>query len=221
MIASRTAHRPRRAAALVMAAVGALALVAALSGCDPKEAGSAAVVGGVRITETQINHDAAAVLAAFAQAGTAAPSNATLLRTLVDRAIDNELVEAAGKQEKITITQGEIDKLIADNGGRVKLSADFATRDGLWLPPGQIDDLARSSLIQLALGSRLAPGADAAAVDAAVTKFKVKLATGLGVTVSPRYGTWSRTSLEITGNLDDLSEPVGGEPSPSPTPSAG
>jgi hypothetical protein len=217
--ASRTAHRPRRAAAAVMAAVGALALVVTLSACDPKEAGSAAVVGGARITETQINHDAALVLAAFAKAGTEAPSNATLLRTLVDRAIDDEIVEAAGKAEKITITQGEIDKLISDNGGRAKLTEDFATRDGLWLPPGQIDDLARSSLIQLALGNKLVPGGDATAVDAAVTKYKAKLAGELGVTVSPRYGSWSRTALEITGNLDDLSVPAAGEP--APTPSAG
>ncbi len=218
MTASRPAHRPRRAAAVVMAATGALALVATLSACDPKEAGSAAVVGGARITETQINHEAASVLAAFAKAGTQAPSSATLLRTLVDRAIDSEVVEAAAKQEKLTITQGEIDKLIADNGGRAKLTDDFATRDGLWLPPGQIDDLARSSLIQLALGNKLAPGGDATAVDAAVTKYKTKLARELGVTVSPRYGTWSPTSLEISGSADDLSVPVGGEPSPTPSP---
>jgi hypothetical protein len=219
--ASRTAHRPRRAATVVVAALGAVALTVGLSACDAKEAGSAAVVGGVRITETSINHDATAVLAAFAHAGTEPPSNTTLLRTLVDRAIDNVLVDAAGKQVKITITQGEIDKLISDNGGRAKLTADFATRDGLWLPPGQIDELARSSLIQLALGTHLAPSGDATAVDAAVTKFKTTLATELGVTVSPRYGTWSRTTLQITGNLDDLSQPVGGEPSPTPTPSAG
>jgi SurA N-terminal domain len=211
--ASRPAPGPRRAAAVVLLAVAVLGLCA----CDPKQAGSAAVVGGVRITETSVNADAQAVLAAFDAAGTQPPSNQTLLRTLVDRAIDNEVVEAAAKQEGITVTQGQIDKLIDDNGGRVKLSADFATRDGLWLPPGQIDELARSSLIQLALGNKLAPGGTATAVDTAVTLFKARLAAKLGVSVSPRYGTWSRTTLQITGNLDDLSQPAGGEPTPVPS----
>lgn len=208
MTASRPAPVPRRAAAAVLLAVAVLGL----SACDPKQAGSAAVVGGARITESSVNADAESVLAAFTAAGAQPPSTQTLLRTLVDRAIDNEVVEAAARQERITVTQGQIDKLIDDNGGRVKLSADFATRDGLWLPPGQIDELARSSLIQLALGNKLAPGGASTAVDAAVTQFKSRLAAELGVSVSPRYGSWSRTTLQITGNLDDLSLPVSATP---------
>lgn len=208
MTASRPAPGPRRAAAVVLLAVAVLGL----SACDPKQAGSAAVVGGVRVTESSVNADAEAVLAAFAAAGSQPPSTQTLLRTLVDRAVDNEVVEAAAKQERISITQGQIDKLIDDNGGRVKLSADFATRDGLWLPPGQIDELARSSLIQLALGNKLAPGGTSTAVDAAVTAFKSRLAVALGVSVSPRYGSWSRSTLQITGSLDDLSQPVAATP---------
>lgn len=204
MTAPRSVPGQRRVAAAVMLAVAVLGL----SACDPKQAGSAAVVGGVRITETSVNADAQAVLAAFHGSGTAPPNNQTLLRTLVDRAIDNELVEAAAKQAGIIVTQGEIDKLISDNGGRVQLSAAFATRDGLWLPPGQIDELARTSLIQLSLGNKLVPGGAAAAVDAAVQLYKARLAAKLGVSVSARYGSWSRITLQITGNLDDLSQPA-------------
>ena len=213
MIASRKAPGTRRAAAALLLAVAVLGL----TGCDPKQAGSAAVVGGVRITETTINHQAATVLAAFGASGATAPSNQTLLRTLVDRAIDNELVEAAARKAGITVTQGQIDKLINDNGGRVKLSADFATRAGLWLPPGQIDELARSSLIQLALGNQLAPGGDATAAGLAVTKFKARVAADVGVAVSPRYGTWNPATLQITGNLDDLSQPAAGALTPAPS----
>jgi hypothetical protein len=203
-------------ARVALAALLAAAAVLGLSACDPKEAGSAAVVGGVRITETSINHDAQGVLAAFTAAGSTAPSSQTLLRTLVDRAIDNVLVDAAARQEHITVTQGDIDKLIDANGGKAKLTADFATRDGLWLPPGQLDELARSSLIQLALGNKLAPGGDSTAIDTAVTLYKARLATKLGVSVSPRYGAWSRTSLQITGPLDDLARPAVPTPLASP-----
>jgi hypothetical protein len=212
--ASRTTRRAAGLALLACAVVG-------LSACNPKEAGSAAVVGGVRVTEGGVNHDASLVLGVYKLQGTPPPATNTLLRTLVDRDVDNVIVAAAAVREHIVVTQGEIDKLIDDNGGRVKLSADFATRDGLWLPPGQIDELARSSLIQLALGARLAPGGAAAAVDSAVTQYKIKLAAEMGVAVSPRYGQWSHLQLQITGNLDDLSQPAGGEPVPTPTPSAG
>ena len=204
MTASRLVPGPRRVAAAVMLAIAVVALTA----CDPKQAGSAAVVGGVRITETSVNADAESVLAAFQAAGVAPPSTQTLLRTLVERAVDNEIVEAAAKQAGILVTQGEIDKLISDNGGRVALTASFATRDGLWLPPGQIDELARTSLIQLALGNRLVPGGAAASVDAAVSVYKARLAAKLGVSVSPRYGKWSRVTLQITGDLNDLSRPA-------------
>lgn len=214
VIGTARSRRPARWAGAVVLLVTA---VGGLSACDPRQAGSAAVVGSFRVTETAVNHDASAVLQAFQEQGTAAPANDTLLRTLVDRAVDNELVAVAAKRESITVTQGQVDNLIDVNGGRAKLSADFATRNGLWLPPGQIDDLARASLIQVALGNKLAPGGDATAIDAAVTGYKVKLAKELGVSISPRYGAWDSKTLQITGNLDDLSVPAAGEPSATPS----
>ena len=217
MTAASTAAR-RRVARPLAAAVLLAATVLALAACDPREAGSAAVVGSHRVTETSVNHDAALVLAAFDEAGTPPPGNDMLLRALVVRAVDNELVGIAAQREGIVVTQGQIDTLINANGGRAKLTPAFATRDGLWLPPGQVDDLARYALAQVALGNKLAPGGDAAAVDAAVTGYKVKLAKELGVSISPRYGVWDPKTLLITGNLDDLSIPATGEPSASPTP---
>jgi peptidyl-prolyl cis-trans isomerase SurA len=199
----------RRFVPVGLTKVGVLALLATavlgLSACDPKQAGSAAVVGGVRVTESSVYHDASAVLAAFAKAGTPAPTNSTLFRALVDRAIDNQVVAEAAKRQGITVTQGQIDKLIDANGGRVTLTADFATRDGLWLPPGQIDDLARSTLIEVALGNKLVPGGDSTAVGNAVVAYKVKLAKELGVAVNPRFGAWNPKALQISGDTNDLS----------------
>ena len=74
-----------------------------------------------------------------------------------------------------------------------------------------------TSLIQVALGNKLAPGGDATAIDAAVTGYKAKLAKELGVSVSPRYGAWDPKTLQISGNLDDLSVPAAGEPSATPS----
>lgn len=216
MTAFRPARRRRVARA---AAVGTLlaAVVIGVSACNARETGSAALVGTFRVTETSVNHDATAVLHAFKEQGAPAPATATLLQTLIDRAVDNELVAQAAKREGITITQGQIDTLIDQNGGRAKLNPDFATRDGLWLPPGQIDELARASLIQVALGNKLVPGGDATAIGNAVTSYKAKLAQQLGVSVSPRYGAWDPKTLQISGQVDDLSTPAVGQPLATPT----
>jgi len=74
-------------------------------------------------------------------------------------------------------------------------------------------------VLAAALGNKLAPGGAAAAVESAVTSYKAKLAKELGVSISPRYGSWDPKTLLITGTVDDLSVPAAGEP--SPTPSAG
>ena len=190
-----------------------------LSACDPHETGSAAVVGGSgsprpRSTTTRRRSSTRS----RSRAPPLPPTTCSSARWSTAPSTTTWWL-AVAKREDITITQGQIDNLIDTNGGRTKLTADFATRDGLWLPPGQMDELARTSLIQIALGNKLAPGGDANAVGTAVNSYKVKLAKQIDVHVSPRYGAWNPATLEISGSVDDLSTPA--VLTPSPAPSAG
>ena len=207
----------RRALALVpLVAVGAVLLTA----CDPAETGAAAVVGSTRISESVVNQDAQDVVEALSKTGGQVPSNDTLLRAQVEFRVDSALVDIAAHQKGIAITQGQVDRLIETSGGRETLTQQFVSQQDLWLPPSQLDALAREFLTQQALGINLAPGKTQDEQGAAATAYVTQVAKDVGVTVSPRYGTFDPSTLRIGALPNDLSVPAGsGQTSPSPTPS--
>jgi hypothetical protein len=196
------ARRPTAVAAVLVVAV------LGLSACDPKEAGSAAVVGGTRITETQLDTNAREVTDRLHAIGATIPDADALLRAQLEVLVDTTLVDEAARREGITVTQGEIDQLVEQAGGRSTVEKQLLTQQNLWLPPGSVDDLARSVLIQRQLGQRLAPTGDATAQSDAVTKYMSDLANELGVDVSPRYGAWDNSQLHIGAPPNDLSRPA-------------
>ena len=208
----------RRMLALVpVAVVGVLAL----TGCDPRQAGSAAVVDKTRVTESQVDADAKAVIAQLTKDGAQVPSTDALLKAQVEFQVDARLVAIAARRQGIVVTQGQIDDLISTSGGRAALRKQLAAQENLWLPPGQLDALAREFLTQQALGPRLAPGKTTDEQTQAVNDYITKLAGEVGVTVSPRYGTFDPKTLRIGAQPDDLSIPAGGTSaaaSPSATP---
>ncbi len=211
----------RRGLALVpLAAVAVLIL----SACDAKEAGAAAVVGSSRISESQVNANAQAVVDELTRTKAAVPSTDTLLKAQVEFLVDAELVQQAAAKKGISISQGQVDALIERSGGRKTLEQQFVGQQDLWLPPGQLDTLAREFLTQQALGINLAPGKTSDEQGQAATAYVTEVAKQVGVNVSPRYGVWDSSTLQISGVANDLSVPstlVGGSasPSPSPTPS--
>lgn len=214
-------HTRRRA---LLAVPVAAAAVLALTACDPREAGSAAVVGGTtRITESQVDADAQAVVDQITHDGGAVPATDKLLKAQVEFRVDARLVDIAAQRKHITITQGQIDNLITASGGRETLIKQFSAADGLWMPPDQLDTLAREFLIQQALGINLAPGKTADEQAAAATEYVTALSQQVGVTVSPRYGVFDFSTLRMGGLANDLSVPAdsaSASPSPSESPSA-
>jgi hypothetical protein len=182
--------------------------VLALTACDPRQAGAAAVVGKTRVTETQVNHDATQVIDLLTKSGAALPSTADLLRAQVEYRVDDVLVQVAAARNGITVTQGQIESLINQSGGRAALSAQLLQEQGVWLPPSRLNALAESFLIQQALGHQLAPTGDAAAQSTAVSTYISKLAKDLGVAISPRYGAWNPSTLRVGAAPNDLSRPA-------------
>jgi hypothetical protein len=212
-------HVARRAMALVpLVAVGALLL----SGCNPDEAGAAAVVGSTRISESVVNQDAQEVVDALSKTGAQVPSTDELLRAQVEFRVDAALVDLAAAEKGITISQGQVDQLIESSGGRDTLATQFLSQDGLWLPPSQLDALAREYLIQQALGINLAPGKTADEQGAAATAYVTQVAKDADVSISPRYGTFDVSTLRLGALPNDLSVPAGsaGQASASPAASA-
>jgi len=151
------------------------------------------------------------------------PATDTLLKAQVEFRVDAQLVELAARRKGITITQGQIDKLIETSGGRDVLQRQFVAQQDLWLPPAQLDALAREFLTQQALGINLAPGKTTDEQTAAATAYVTALAKEVGVTVSPRYGVFDLDTLRVGALPNDLSVPAGlagASASPTPSPSA-
>lgn len=215
-------HGARRTRRVLLLAPVAAAAVLALTACDPRQTGAAAVVGSSRVTESQVDRDAQQVVAALDKIGGQVPATDTLLKAQVEFRVDAQLVELAAQRKGIRITQGQVDNLIESNGGREVLQRQFVAQQDLWLPPEQLDALAREFLTQQALGINLAPGKTADEQGAAATAYVTALAQEIGVTVSPRYGVFDVKTLRVGALPNDLSVPVGqggASPSASPTPS--
>ncbi len=206
------------AARRIAVGIAGLAVVAGLTACDPREAGSAAVVGTTRITENSVNSDAQQVVGLIEKSGGVVPSTDSLLRAMVEFRVDDQLVEEAAKDQGVVVTKGQIDALIEQSGGRAALEKQFLQQDGLWLPPARLDSIAREHLVQQGVVEKIAPGADSSTASQAFLKYIGELADRVGVQVSPRFGTWDGEKLRIAWPVDDLSKPATPAPSASASP---
>lgn len=209
-----------RAAAVVVAVAATLLLTA----CNPAQAGSAATVGDVRITESQVNASATEALtaaAADAQAAANGLDSATFLRQTTNRLIASQLLAIAAEEQGLTVTQAEIDTVIAQASNGVsaeqfeaQLAAQFA------VPPSEVNDFVHDFVLHTKLGVKLDPSGDTTSQPAAANAYLVQVADQVGVTVSPRYGQWNADKATIDSDTNDLSVTPSPSTSPSPSPSA-
>jgi hypothetical protein len=210
-----TSHRPlralRRVAGPAAVVLTLTVLVPGITGCDPAEAGSAALVGDVRITERQVHDDAAEVLDVVERIQAAPPDGQALLRALVQNRVTAQLVDVAAAREGVSVSQGEVDRLILDAGGLEALTVGFAQAEGEWIPASGIEDSARTFLLRVELGQQLAPGGTDEEQAAATNEYLEELSGELGVDVSSRYGSWDAAASQVVAAPDDLSEPAAGE----------
>ena len=193
----RPPRRARRAALLAAAALGALALTA----CDPAQAGSAAVVGTERITESVVN-TAAFEAAEAQQAAGVEPDVRELMRRQLDVRIAAVLLDELAATYDVEVTQGQIDAFIRDQGGAEAWQAAVVERG---LSPNQAREFARIQILIDSTAQAIDPqdgmqrlGAEAAA-----------LSEEIGVEISPRYGSWDSQQVTVVAALDDVSQPAG------------
>lgn len=194
---------PRLAAA---AGIGLLAVTLGLSGCGTPTAGSAAVVGDQRISESELNSEVEAVLAL--QGLPATDSSNELITSTLDEMITAILVEELASREKVEVTQGEIDDLrlqyIAQAGGQEAFEDQIG---GQGIPFSEVDSIIQINIQVAKLGDALEPQGTPDERSAAVFIAVANLSTELGTEVSPRFGTWDPESLSVGPTSDTVSEP--------------
>ncbi|MGH8939497.1 MAG: hypothetical protein ACRDV2_09115 [Actinomycetes bacterium] len=216
----RSRLRVGRVAALVLAAA------ATLPACGPDQIGTAAVIGGERISVADLQRDTRDFLAA-APGTDAAAGQGTMLQGL----IVSQVIEAAAEDVGARVTDGQVaaerSRLLAplrSQAGQEQVSARVLAvrqlaQQQTYLPPQELDRFVRDQLLFQAISEAAAqgaaPGSEEAA--AATNEALVSASRGLSVDVNPRYGTWdperglarqvggglSKTVDELTGTKSE------------------
>lgn len=194
-----------------MLAVVAISVLA-LSGCATQKAGSAAVVGDERLTEAQLTE----LYGELDELYNVNPDsqrlpNDQLTLSVLSWWVNEKLIATIAEEEGLTATQAQIDQV---------LGADQKQRDAISLgngiPPSRLDAAAEVFVLSSALTDSLAgPGATKAETDAAFLARLQQTADELGVSISPRFGTWNSATVSVEPrNPERLSSPADGATEP-------
>ncbi|MCZ3387551.1 MAG: hypothetical protein LH645_00120 [Actinomycetia bacterium] len=194
--------------ALAVAAISVLAL----SGCATQKAGSAAVAGDERLTEAQLT-DLFGELDELYNVNPDAQRlpNDQLTLSVLSWWVNEQLIGTLAREEGLTATQAQIDQV---------LGADQKQRDAISLgngiPPSRLDAAAEVFVLSSALTDSLAePGATKEETDAALMARLQETADDLGISISPRFGTWNSATVSVQPrNPERLSSPAGGVAEP-------
>ncbi|WP_257231329.1 SurA N-terminal domain-containing protein [Streptomyces sp. UH6] len=185
-------RRRRRTALLLSAALAAPLLTACGSDAHP---GAAAVVGGERITQAQVEErvrevrDAQrAVVTEDEQYRQVVAQTGSLARFTVQAMVLDRVLHHAADEAGVTVTPREVQDL------RINLERQLGGRQGLentWLQqygvaPGRLEENLRLQVAASELAQRLGTETDSPAFTGALAASS----KDLGIEINPRYGTW-------------------------------
>ncbi|MGW2935716.1 SurA N-terminal domain-containing protein [Streptomyces sp. NPDC001156] len=189
-------HRRRTAIALI-AALAAAPLLSACGG--PAHAGSAAVVGGQRITvsqlESRVNEVRAAQRAAAtddAQYQQAVAQTSSLTRDTLHSLVLDRVLDRAAKNAGVSVSRSEVEQMRSSleqqAGGAKALQSAWLQQYGV--APRRLDDSLRTEVEAQKLAAAL--GADMSTADGKTVFWKAmtEASKELHVDLNPRYGAW-------------------------------
>ena len=189
-------RRPFRTVPVLLASV---ALVAGLAACSGTKAGSAAVVGGTRISQDTVeNYVVTNAAAPSASTSSSVAPKAIALSTLIQQDVLQTTLAANGGVPSDGELAGLHDQVFSVLLGATGLSgsaADAAVRERISAPNNlttAFDSLfLRTEELELALVDRQKLTSQAE-VSALVAK------QDIGIQVNPRYGQWDAANLSLT-----------------------
>lgn len=228
----RISIRPRRAARLAVVAFGGCI---ALAACGPVQLGSAAIVGGQRITTSTLTTQVANLNNAFradgGKAQLAFPAS-KMPQQVLAWMIRFRVRDQLASREHVTVTAGDVQRAINALSAQIRQSGGatlpvLAVENGL--PPDLIfSGLGRYQAIQNALIARLDGGnpnpstAEQQALGQQFNHAQCLAAKSLAIRVNPQFGRLDYSTLAIVAGANTLSAPAPGAsgPVPSASPSA-
>ncbi|GAA2374887.1 SurA N-terminal domain-containing protein [Streptomyces carpaticus] len=201
----------RRTTALSVTAAAVLVAAPLLTGCSTgAHPGAAAVVGGERISISQVQGHVDAVRAAQRDqpdADQLIAASSTLTRETVNFLVYLQVVDRAAQSQGVDITRRQVQEARADaeaNAGGPDALAQSAIsgQGGLPLTAEQIDDVLRSNLQIQGIAEQLGVLEDPMGGEK-IGQLLAETADEAGVEINPRYGTWDAQLVSLV----DLDEP--------------
>ena len=183
--------------------VGALVLS---SGCAVVDrAGAAAVVDGVRYTDSRLAADFVLLNKALGKQkapGTMEEVNRNFITIFVaDQILQKAVADNDIKPDKAAV--GKLRRSLEKQlGSKAALEAFAATRG---IAPNQIWAVLRNSVLTTDLGAKLIGGTNTDNQNSAANEYLRGLAKTMHIEVAPRFGTWDASSLTTVAPANDLS----------------
>ncbi|MEU6773357.1 SurA N-terminal domain-containing protein [Streptomyces sp. NPDC046759] len=213
-------HRRRRTALVLTAAIAAAAPLLTACGHDAHP-GAAAVVGGQRITVSQLESRVAEVRRAQraavpdeSQYQQVLASTSSLTRDTLHNMVLDRVLHRAAQDAGITVTPREVQEMRTDleqqAGGAKGLQTAWLQKYGI--APARLDDNLRLQLEAQKLAKEL--GTDTS--QPAFWKALSKASGELRIDLNPRYGTWDvRKSSRVDAKtpwIREVTTAAGGQP---------
>ncbi|MEW2136720.1 SurA N-terminal domain-containing protein [Streptomyces sp. NPDC005409] len=175
----------------------ALLLAAPLLSACSSEArpGTAAVVGGERITTSALQSQVKDVRAAQNRAGQSAAeliaSTPNLERQKLDAMLQSRIIDKMARTAGLTATDKDIEDeraaYVSENGGREQFEALLLQKGAM--APGQVERFLRDRVLLTKLSEKYGNGKLEEPARAAVT--------ALHIEINPRYGSWDAKQIKL------------------------
>lgn len=178
-----------------------------LAGCS--QVNSAASIGDREIALKELQTQVDLILAERKGVDTSQmqlETGETLTRSQLSYMISNIVIEELAKDQKIEITNSEIEayktQIFTNIGGEANLPNVLVNAS---IPSSALEEVLRRDLILRKISEQeTAAGADQATVSEKIQSLVNEKATSLKVTVNPRYGRWDSKTLSVVA-----AEPAG------------
>lgn len=198
---------PGLARAVAVACLSAGCLIA----CSPMHPGAAATVGSKRISVAELNaavaHDAASAPA------TAPADRTTAVESSLTTLIRNDLIAAGAAAQGITVSEADIQALLAQQ--RQTNGTDEATAKANGIPIADLHTAVYQALLLSKLEQKVSgTETDTTKQQQLLLTFLTKVAGQQGVSVNPRYGVWQAAQFSVVAG-DTFSSQAPGAPAVS------
>ncbi|MGH3343458.1 MAG: SurA N-terminal domain-containing protein [Carbonactinosporaceae bacterium] len=179
----------------IATAVLAIAVGGSAGGCGPAHAGAAAIVGGERITVSALEAQVTALAEQRRATNQEDVPAADLTRDQLQRMILHGILREAAGRLDVRVSDSDVSARIDDLRARIGNPKAFRQQVlAANIGPGQLRPFVRDMLRSEGIGQALVPQSGTVASQqerqARQTRYLVRTARSLDITVNPRYGRW-------------------------------